>query len=481
MPRPSYRPFAAPVFAAPVFATRAIASPLLTHVILCSAALGVLLAAPSRGQFDPDKSPIEEAPSERWIGSQLEPVAIYGDNADFDVDNDPVFAQSFYHDLDVAGRYLFAAAGRNLEVYDLGSLPSRPNRPRSRRTARTTLPFWGATDNGGSFFVNHVRAATDDLVAVSVGVQGFTIWDMRNKSAPEVHYQDRGISARQIHVVPDGGTFWAFVAHAGTGGGLIRYNLSAATSLDHCLDDSPGQTNCGSVYQGEVGSFSGITSLAGSGAFVAVIPPGVVSSNVTLYDMSQPLDPAIKLSGTIGTFPDIATDLALWRSRGHLYLAAQFPATTKIYDVSCAMAAGPCSLGAPINTLSTPDPTGGNETTLSASTTGSRDFLYVGNSRRSGCAPQREYLFDVTSPAAAFDVSPSVSSAGYWGWYYMDCATGFNNIKPWRGYFHGDVFYRAAHSGLDAHRLVGGTAPDLFADGFESGDVSAWDATVGDP
>lgn len=460
---------------------RATGPSLPAQTLFWAAVLSFLLTWPLSAQFDPDKSPIQEPPNDRWFGSQLEPLAIYGDNSDFDVDNGSVFSQSFYHDLDVAGGFLFAAAGRNLEIYGLSSLPSRPNRPRSRSTARTTLPFWGSTDNGGSFFVNHVRAATDDLVAVSVEGQGFSIWDTRNKSAPRIYYQDQGISARQMHIVRVGSTFWAFVAHAGSGGGLIRYNLSAATSLNRCLDNSPTQTTCGSVYQGRVGTFSGITALAGTDELVAVIPPGVTNSTITLYDMSSPLDPVVKLTGTVGTFPDIATDLAVWRSRGRLYLAAQLPATTKIYDVTCATTAGPCTLGAPVRTLSTPDPTGGNETTISASTTGSRDFLYVGNSRRSGCAPQREYLFDVTSPSTAFDISPSVSTDGYWGWYYMACATGFNNVKPWRGYFHGDVFYRAAHSGLDAHRLTAAPSPEVFADGFESGDFAAWDATVGDP
>lgn len=419
------------------------------------------LVSPSTlfAQFDPNKSPIEEPPLARYAGSELEPFAIFGDNSDFDVDNNLSFGQSFFHDLDIAGNFLFAAAGRNFEIYNVSSVPNLPNLPTARVTARTTLPFWGNADGGGSFFVNYIRAATDDLVAIGVEEQGFSIWNTTTKNSPRVYYQDKGVVARQLHLVQDGSTHWAFVAHSGSGGGLIRYNVSAATSLNRCLDESPVSTSCGSVYQGEVGTFSAITALAGAGDFVGVIPPGVTASRITLYNMSNPLNPLVRINaGTLGTFPDIATDIAMWQSAGKLYLAAQFPSTTKIYDLSCALA-GSCSLPSPIRTLNTPDPTSGNETTISASSTGARDFLYIGNSRRSGCAPQREYLFDVTSPSAAFDISPSVDVDGYWGWYYMDCTTGFNNIKPWRGYFHGDTFYRAAHSGLDAHRLAGGSPP----------------------
>ncbi len=428
-------------------------------LFLVAPAVSLVIPATLAAQFDPNKSPIDEPPLDRYAGSELEPYAIIGDNSDFDVDNNLSFGQSFFHDLDVAGNFLFAAAGRNFEIYNVSTAPNLPNLPTSRVTARTTLPFWGNADGGGSFFVNYIRAATDDLVAIGVDEQGFSIWNTTNKASPRVYYQDKGVVARQLHIVQDGSTYWAFVAHSGSGGGLIRYNLSAATSLSNCLDDSPVQTSCGSVYQGEVGTFSGITALAGTGDFVAIIPPGVTASRLTLYNMSNPLNPVVRINaGTLGTFPDIATDIAMWQSAGKLYLAAQFPATTKIYDLSCALTSS-CSLPAPVRTLTTPDPTGGNETTISASSTGSRDFLYIGNSRRSGCAAQREYLFDVTTPSAAFDISPSVNVEGYWGWYYMDCDTGFNNIKPWRGYFHGDTFYRAAHSGLDAHKLTGGSPP----------------------
>lgn len=426
----------------------------------------VALTAPAAllAQFSPSKTPIVLPPLERYAGSELEPVAIFGDNSDFDVDGGLAFGQSFYHDLAVAGGYMFVAAGRTLEIHALSPLPVLANFPVARVTARQVLPFWSNSDGGGSFFLKNIRAANDNLVAVGMDGQGFSVWKTTNKSAPSVAYQDKGVKAQQLHIVFKNGAYWAFVADNGSGGGLMRYNISSAASLSSCLDDSPSSTPCNGVFQGEVGTHTAITALSGAGDYVAVVPPGL-SSAIEILSVASPLSPTTKVTGTMASFPETVTDIALWQASGKLYLAALVVVSSsstskvKIYDVTCATTPGSCTLPGPLATLTASDPTGGTQSTLSASTTGSRRFIYVGNSRRGGCAAKREYLFDVTNPSAAFDISPSVHAAGYWGWYYMDCATGFNNIKPWRGYFFGDTFYRAAHSGLDAHRFAGASPP----------------------
>ncbi len=435
----------------------------------CSVLAALSVSAAAYAQFDPTKTPIELPPLGRYNGSQLEPVAVIGDNSDFDIDNflaSTAGGQSFYHDLDTAGGYLFAASGRTFEIFDISPIPSTPNRPLARIRAQPVLPFWSSGDGGGSFFLNHVRAATDDLVAIGMGGQGLSIWNTTSKFSPRVAYQDKGVLAKQMHIVFQDNAHWAFVADAGSSGGLMLYNLTNAEGLNRCVDDSPSSTPCSGVFQSEIGDRPGVSALAGAGDFLAVIPPGI-SASVEILDVSSPRMPTSKLSGRLASFPESVTDVAIWQADGKLYLAtvnvvvSTNTSAVKIYDATCATTPGACSLPAPLVSIAASDPAGGTQSTLSASSSGARHFLYVGNSRRSGCKPQREYLFDVTNPSSWSDVSPSVDPAGYWGWFYMDCATGFNNVKPWRGYFSGDTFFRAAHSGLDAHRLIGGGAPPV--------------------
>lgn len=442
------------------------------HTVIRSRSIFVLLAlfpTSLTAQFDPQKTPIELPPLARYNGSQLAPVAVIGDNSDFDSDNFLVSVgggQSFYQDLDVAGGLLFAAAGRTFEVYDITPIPSAPNRPRARIRAQATLPFWGSGDNGGSLFLNHIRAADENLVALGMSGQGFSVWKSASSSSPRVAYQDRGVLAKQLHIVSRNGVHWAYVADAGSNGGLMLYNLSNAESLDRCLDDTPLSTPCAGVFQREIGNHPGIRALAGAGTFVAIVPPGL-QARIEVYDATSPAQPLLKLTGGLASAPESVTDIALWQSGDSLHLAALGAVTStgtsriKLFDITCATTAGTCSLPAPLATVLASDPSGGNQSTLSASSSGGRHFLYVGNHRRSGCRPQREFLFEVTRPSAPNDLSPAVDAAGYWGWYYMDCATGFNNIRPVRGYVFGDTFYRSAHSGLDAHRLVGAPPPPV--------------------
>gem|GEM_PF-4552626 len=437
-------------------------------------ALALAIAAPAvlSAQFDPAKTPIVPAPLERYNGGELMPQAIYGDNSSFDIDNNCTFGQALYQDLDTAGGFLFTAADKRFEIYSINPPPLIANQPLSSIVARSTLMSWVNSDCGFNPSLRSIRAATSNLVAISIQGQGFSVWNTTVKAAPTVHYQDIGISITtssggQMHIVTAGSTHWAFVA----ANGLIRYNLSAASALNRCLDDSPSSTPCNGVYQGKVDNFSSIKLLAGAGNFVAVVPPGT-SPAVSIYDMSNPLSPVVKLTGTIAVFPQRANDIALWQAGASLYLAAVYqesgatPSQVKIFDVSCAVTPGSCSLPSPLSTVNTPaaGPTGTSveqrsQNKLSASTTGSRNFLYVANNRWTTCWNQAEQLLDVTTPSQAFDITPHVHPDGYWGWYYMNCLTGSNYIGPRRRYFEGPVFYRAANSGLDSHLLLGAMPP----------------------
>ena len=61
----------------------------------------------------------------------------------------------------------------------------------------------------------------------------------------------------------------------------------------------------------------------------------------------------------------------------------------------------------------------------------------------------------------------------YWTYYYAQATSGYSLFGPQHGMFHGRYFYRAAQSVFDVHRYTGPT-PQLFVDGFESGDTGQW-------
>jgi hypothetical protein len=113
-------------------------------------------------------------------------------------------------------------------------------------------------------------------------------------------------------------------------------------------------------------------------------------------------------------------------------------------------------------------------------------FLYFGVEDQCSPGLQREWLFDVSNPAAPVEVavgpvvdwpnpggSPHPYPIDYWSWYYSKSPTGFSLVMPRVGKFLENIFYRAAWTILDQPELV--AAPgQLFRDGFESGDLGAW-------
>jgi hypothetical protein len=185
--------------------------------------------------------------------------------------------------------------------------------------------------------------------------------------------------------------------------------------------------------------------------------------------------------------------VALWKQDASYYLGAAVFARAggvnwiegRIYDVSCIQTS--CSgLGTPVwQEILGPQTSGVNFVTFSRSD--KTPFLYFGNENRLTGGPQREWLYDVRVPSQPLEVTPdgvctlftcpgfpTITPTDYWSWYYQGNPTGFANVGPRRGKFHGQQFYRAGWSIFDVHRLV-----SIFADGFESGDTSAWMETLG--
>jgi hypothetical protein len=194
------------------------------------------------------------------------------------------------------------------------------------------------------------------------------------------------------------------------------------------------------------------------------------SGGFQVFDMSNPLNPVSRL---VGPLDRSAQGIAIWKQGTSYYLgvrlgttAAQRIPQTAIYDVSCIAAGGGCAgLSAPLAVIDTEG--GGSDYLTFSRANGVTPFLYAGTDAY--CAgedgKQREWLLDVTNPAAPRDVTPTVTvpvvgiyngaprtvQVSYWSYYYRGGPTGFNLVAPHAGKFYGPYFYRAARSILDVH------------------------------
>src|SRR6202035_5079592 len=192
-------------------------------------------------------------------------------------------------------------------------------------------------------------------------------------------------------------------------------------------------------------------------------------SGIEIWNVANPSSPQRVMTGldappTCGFDRRSTYGLAMWKGGTHYYLGLRTsnyacpsgPTVNKarIYDVSC-IASGPCSLGNPVWSTVLPDE-GTPNYFVTYSQSGASPFLYFGSDNKCSGGLQREWLFDVSNPAAARDITPP---GGYWGWYYRGGLTGFNLVMPRRGKFVGNYFYRARLSIMDIHQHTGGVAP----------------------
>lgn len=456
--------------------------PLQAWLALVFLAVPALPATPAQRLFDPTKTPVVSPPIERW--GELEPGPILGDSSFHrlgTIDPPPV---PYWFDLDIQGDYLFTVTGAGFGIYDVSS----PLLPRllHHAMADDALPYWEPSDQNDYLFDVDAPGSgapgdvsgNDDLVVVSGGEQGMVIWNTSLKVVALVHYQDIAPLTNSVYAAKLGERNWAIAADNTNDGGLQLYDMTAAANLDRCLENTKIAATCG-VYKGRIGSQLPAAEVRGAGDFLAVRR---FTRNVEIWNVANPLLPIQRVNGQ---FPAFAGELAMWHDTRvepvRYYLAGIGEKKLWIYDISCIAGAGACSLPSPV-TVDVPDPSAvsAQQIHLSFSWNGNQPFLYVGNFNEGiDCVPQREYLIDVSTPAAPRFVQHQAGGDDYWGWYYASCPTGFNFMRPMHAKFNpaSGYLYRAAYSFLDSHQLVL-LHPPIFSDGFESGTLSAWSAAV---
>jgi hypothetical protein len=352
----------------------------------------------------------------------------------------------------------------------------------------------------------------DGGLAAAVGIApvGMTIWDLADPADPEQLYQDSGRTAYQVYSAVLAGRSYAFAAvEQSVGNGLHRYDLTAARSFPSgCLEDTtlpPQQHHCPGVYKGRIGALQSTSFVDGAGTtdgrhFVVTSSgsPGVGPRGVEIWEVTDPASPVnVKPGGGRYLAAEGYYGVSLWEDGGGLYLAALRLNPTaqyfiaEIYDLTPCLATPCASLAG--NLLWSADLHVSSERGyITDSKSGSTPMLYFGNQNMCSGGFHREWLYDVSNPAAPAEVgtgivvewpnpggTPDPYEIDYWSWYYAASPTGFSLVMPRMGKFRGNYFYRAAWTLFDVHEWTPSAPVDLiFEDGFESGGLAAWTASA---
>jgi len=367
----------------------------------------------------------------------------------------PYSALPWFTGIDIENGYGFVSLSHGLQVLDLHGDPANPTVLGKLSYTSGDFPAWvDSAEDKWPLVAVDAPAGVDNIAAV-VGHSGIgiAIVDLTDKTRPRVLYQNNAKYGEEVYTATLGGTQYAFMAASGGNpqGGVYMYNMSQARQYTRCLEAFPARgeaQNCPGVFLGLLGNRNPARYVHGVDNFV-VVSSGT-GRGFDIFDVSNPLSPQLKLSG-LGT--QSVYGVAMWKAaNGRYYLGLRTDDQGQIYDVSCIT--GACGgLGGPLSSQTMDMGTPAFFVTFSQA--GATPFLYFGSDNKCGGGSQREWLFDVSNPAAPHDVSPT----GYWGWYYRGGLTGFNNVMPRRGKFNGSYFYRTALSIFDIHQRTGGVLP----------------------
>jgi len=390
----------------------------------------------------------------------MRPWKILGDSTVYDGSFIPRSTTPIWFAADISGDYLYTATGKGVMVHDLTTDPAAPAQV-GYAYVNDALPKFFQSDLKFYIYYIDVPDANPNVGVTAGAGQGTVIWDFADKRLPRVHYQDYesahgGTDGAGVWAARLGGADYAFVANRSAGVNI--FSLTAAAQYSRC-DYSGG--GCSNVWVGKV-PITGLSAdaVAGTGNFLAV---AMGRGGLEVWDVANPRLPQPVLSGNPGgRFGAVS----LWQTGSRYYLAAidSVPVNgdylTQIYDVSC-IATSSCAaanpLATPAATLSSNGYAVGN---LTLSYDLGRAYLYVGSLDRFSGGDQREFLWDVTDPRKAQELTPNnPAGLGYWGWYYAGNATGFTNVAPVEAVVHNSYVYRAAWTILDVHQILGASPP----------------------
>ncbi len=367
---------------------------------------------------------------------------------------------------------------------------------------------------------------------------GMSLWQFNTDTeALTPIYQETIRSSRQVRLaaVDDVRGVTTVYAFSSYNGGLAVYDVTQALAIAPCLEETG--SDCPGVFLGTVGTSSDgryldLLQRPGGEILIANTNGNAAGLGLELWELPDPGTPSTAEQLFSG-LDNMTFGTALFNYEGNDYLAAlerdgSFN-VIKIFNVN-ACGGGPCTLGPPVfDDVRVPPRT--TDQFLTFSTSNTTPFLYHGLVGSLG-GPKVEQLLDLTTLGRPDQNIVEMTSGGptyfdacelddldYWPWYYPANEFGLKNLAPRVGKFDADsnFFYRAAGGVLDVHLMTrvaciedsgtgacsctsdcatcsfmtGGTGTcstepgdvaaccgdfpfRVFADGFESGDTSAW-------
>ncbi|HEV8583002.1 MAG TPA: PKD domain-containing protein [Thermoanaerobaculia bacterium] len=415
-------------------------------------------------------SPATPAPQSLWGDLQPADVSLPAarDTTNFSEFRESYPSRNWFYGVDIENGWVLAGLAHGIGIWDARTDPANPTFVAAKRYgASTGFPFIPPGESEKIVFGG--IDAPDDTVAAVAGYNGagILVFNLSNKADPKPIYQNADKTAEAVYATKIGNTRYAFLA-ATTG--LFVYNLDAALTFNGCKEDADSPNACPGVRVGQIQTAGTPRFVHGAGNYLVVSFGS--SSGFQIFDVSNPASPQLKLTGLSNRF---VNGVALWNEGLTYYLGARLgknsfvgaAAETSIFDVSCITTS--CSgLGPALKSLNLDSASTTEYLTFSRS--GVAPFLYVGSDAMCASAngEQREWLLDVSNPAAAHDVTPQAvmqvtgpyngatvtKPVNYWSWYYRGSMTGFNLVMPRAGKFIGDYFYRAGRSIFDIHKIT---------------------------
>ncbi|HEX4965881.1 MAG TPA: PKD domain-containing protein [Thermoanaerobaculia bacterium] len=430
-------------------------------------------------------TPATVAPATLW--DQLQPadtgrLPSERDTTNFNEFRELYYARNWFYGVDVENGWILMGLAHGIGIWDGRTNPASPTYVTAKLySPGVPFPYIPGGESSKIVFGGIAAPPGVDTMAAVAGYNGagLLVFNLQDKTMPKPVYQSQSKTGDSVYAATLGNTHYAFMASSSPPGVFV-FNLDKAMTFNGCLEDatSPALAACPGVLVGSIVTSETPYFVHGVGNYLAVSHGS--SGGFEIYDVSNPTNPQLKLSALLGFFTGRQVQgVAMWQQGNSYYLGARLgqsgatPKQTAIYDVSCITSS--CGiLGAPLSALPLDSQSGTEYLTFSRSS-GGKPFLYVGGDVSCGGqdGQQREWLLDVSNPAAPKDVSPQRTIPGsatyngatvntnvsYWTWYYRGSPTGFNLVTPRAGKFNGDYFYRAGRSIFDIHKLTTASPP----------------------
>ncbi|HWM95089.1 MAG TPA: hypothetical protein VN493_30315 [Thermoanaerobaculia bacterium] len=440
-------------------------------------------------------------PGDRSGAAGEAPLPNERDSTDYTGNNLPTASRPLYTSLDIEGGYAFTTYATGFKIWNIAG----GNAEVPASVTSVDMHSGSTCLNASGFFVetpicNELKEFLWDIdappgkpgIIAMAGLYPVGLTIVKTNAGlplvPVLLYQDTGkqasSSGSQVYAATLGSRDYAFYGANSGRLGLYLYDMTAASSLDRCAENTDAGTSCPGVYKGRIGPDVRVTYVDGvstaSGRHYVAASSGSAADasdrGFRIWDVTSPTSP-VNVSNTMdGRFLSTAVvfGVAMWEQASKQYLALHLDGGARIYDVTSCLANRCPALPNPIwsgnwNQYGQ-DALGAERRYVTFSRSGTRPMLYFGSLDQCSGGRQREFIFDVSNAGSPVEVSSDATmviegkTIDYWGWYYSGNYSGnspkhgFSRVAPMVAKFNGPNLYRAARTVFDVHVWTGGVS-----------------------